>query len=685
MSLRVKVLLPLLLFSGLFGLYANNFLLDRYITYTLETDREHRTAHLRSVAEGLVPLMLDRQLANVYSNLQQLLESNEDWVAVRLFDAHGKLLFPLDNIPSPRANAKIYTLPQSIQYLDHYIGDIQVDIDQTGTLAATRKLKQSFLFALSALLLIFVAAMVATLEWLVEQPLQQIGRAADRLAGGDFAAPMPRARRDEMGALVRSFEAMRNAIHQYQKDLTFEVEHHRKTASQLTTEKERASYQASHDSLTGLYNRRAFEERLNAAVQSARINQIEHALLYVDLDMFKVVNDTCGHIAGDQLLRQLGPLLQTKLRDTDTLARLGGDEFGILLKNATLDVASLVAGKLQNALSDFRFTWEDKQFTIGASIGIVSINTDLVDLTQLLSHADAACYIAKDKGRGRIHVYQEDDQETGQRLGEMQWVSRINNAIEENRLVLFCQPIAAITADRPQIEHYEILVRLRDETGKIIAPGAFIPAAERYRLMSRIDRWVISHCFDFVAAQSGAQGIDNLPSFAINLSGETMSDEGFIGFIEAEFKRSGVPTHKISFEITETAAISELGSAIQLIHQLQELGCRFALDDFGSGLSSFGYLKNMPVDYLKIDGQFVRDILEDPIDLAMVRSINEIGHIMGMKTIAEFVENNQVLSLLHAVGVDYAQGYGLQAPFPLEELSHKEKHTLKPEVSAAVS
>lgn len=428
---------------------------------------------------------------------------------------------------------------------------------------------------------------------------------------------------------------------------------------------EKVAYQASHDALTGLANRTQFDNYIKHAVALAHTDNSEHALCYLDLDQFKVVNDTCGHLAGDELLRQLGELLRRNIRKHDFVARLGGDEFGVLMGNCSLNEAFQACENIRDLIKDFRFAWEDRSFTIGASIGISAINSSSGNAVNLLKEADAACYAAKDNGRNRVHVFRPDDEELAMRQGEMQWVEKIQQGLEQNRFCLYGQPIVAIAHPEDGL-HFETLVRYRDENGRIIPPGAFLPAAERYNLASELDRWVIRHLFEWIANKPGF--LDNLSVCSVNLSGLSMSDETMLVFLSEQFSKWAIPAHKICFEVTETAAIANLSYATKFINQLKERGCLFSLDDFGSGLSSFAYLKNLPVDYLKIDGLFVKDILHDKVDFAMVKSINEVGHVMGKKTIAEFVENEQIFNLLSELGVDYAQGYGIGKPVQLGEL-----------------
>ena len=423
-------------------------------------------------------------------------------------------------------------------------------------------------------------------------------------------------------------------------------------------------YQASHDSLTGLINRHEFERRAERLISTIQDHKAEHALCFMDLDQFKIVNDTCGHIAGDEMLRQLGYVLENAVRKSDTLARLGGDEFGVLLENCTQKQALRMATELQEAIQDFQFSWGEQTFRIGVSIGLVSITETTPSLVELLKHADAACYVAKDLGRNRIHVFHPGDTEISLRHGEMQWVARINHALEDNHFMLYAQNIVPLDK-RPDMQ-YELLLRMLDENGNIIPPGAFLSAAERYDLMDKLDAWTIESALKLMV--SNPVFVDQVNFISINLSGQSLTKMKFLNSIIARIKEAKIDACKICFEITETAAISNFKVATTFISKLRKLGCHFALDDFGSGLSSFGYLKNLQVDYLKIDGMFVKDMVNDPMGHAIVKSINDIGHVMGMKTIGEFVENDDVKETLKIIGVDYAQGYGIGRPEPFDQI-----------------
>jgi len=425
------------------------------------------------------------------------------------------------------------------------------------------------------------------------------------------------------------------------------------------------TYQAAHDELTGLANRKSLEQRLTQVLESAHAEQTEHGLAIIDLDQFKIINDTCGHSAGDELLCQVARLLKTIVRKRDTLARLGGDEFALLIEDSTQEQSRADVEAIRNAIDDFRFLWEGRSYKITASVGLVAINARCEDTNSVLSMADTACFAAKDSGRNRVHCYQRDNVAVARHHGEMRWATRINDALAENRFELHFQRISAIGSGPDAGDHYELLIRMRDELGKVVMPAEFLPAAERYNLSDKIDRWVIGTALEWLRKRPLLT--EKLHLCAINLSGQSMGNDEILQFILQQLDECSVPAEKLCFEVTETAAVSDLLQANHFMTLLKERGCKFALDDFGSGFSSFAYLKKLPVDFLKIDGGFVRDIATDSIDLAMVRSINEIGHMMGKQTIAEFVEDRAVLDILRGVGVDYAQGFEIGRPQPLNQ------------------
>lgn len=424
------------------------------------------------------------------------------------------------------------------------------------------------------------------------------------------------------------------------------------------------AHQADHDSLTGLLNRRALERELARALRTVREQQTPHALCYIDLDEFKVVNDTCGHAAGDQMLRQITELLREQLREGDVLARLGGDEFGMLLRGCDLVAGRRVAEKLCRVIEEFRFDWDGRRFNVSCSMGVVPVTGDLPDIDAALRAADIACYLAKEQGRNRVHATEPDDSLVSRRRGEMEWLSRIRTALDEDRFYLDAQRIVPL--DGEVSSRYEVLVRLLDEDGQIVAPGAFLPPAERFGAVQEIDRWVITCVCRMLA--DNPDHLKDLEACHINISGRSFDRPEFLEFVIDTLRHHGVPADRLCLEITETAAIRSLGDATEFMTALRQRGCRFALDDFGAGLSSFGYLRRLPVDYLKIDGVFVRDIVSDTADHAMVRAINEVGQSLGKQIIAEFVETEEALALLRAMGVHYGQGFGIHRPERFEAL-----------------
>ncbi len=427
---------------------------------------------------------------------------------------------------------------------------------------------------------------------------------------------------------------------------------------------QRRSWEATHDLLTGLVNRREFENRVKAALAEVQQAASPYVVCYLDLDRFKVVNDSCGHAAGDELLIQITQLMLTRIRDSDTLARLGGDEFGLLLERCEVQRGQVIANEIMAAIKDHHFVWEGKVFTVGVSMGMTAVSADHMGVAEIIGEADCACYWAKEQGRNRVCVYLASDMDLAARRSETGWVARINAALQENRFILYEQtyrPLSATSGDR---EHLEILLRMIDERGAIIAPGAFLPAAERYNLMPEIDRRVIVEVFsqyDRLVAERGGTPL----TCAINLSAASIGSEGFIEYIGEQALKYRLSPGSICFELSETLTVNHLEAAAAFMRQCRTLGIDFGLDDFGTGTSSFGYLKKLPVDYLKIDGGFVRNIESDKVDLAMTEAINRIGHIMGKTTIAKHAETEAIIVQLKAMGVDYAQGFGVCLPRPL--------------------
>ncbi len=438
-----------------------------------------------------------------------------------------------------------------------------------------------------------------------------------------------------------------------------------KDSSETNRLTQEISHQASHDALTGLLNRQEFELRLEGAISSAVTHDVQHVLCYLDLNQFKIINAQAGHTAGDIVLKQAAEHMKQHIRSIDIFARLGGDEFALLLVNTTTDQAKMLAQNLINTIRNSTFKWRDQHFEIGISIGLIAIDKLSQDPAHMLTRAELACFTAKDHGRNKLHIHRKEDDELTRRHTEMMRAAGVTGALQGDRFRIYCQPIVALSHKHNESLHYELLIRLTDPQGDLIMPASFIPAAERYGLMTSLDRWMISTAFnsynDTFGEHSGVQ-------IAINLSGNSLNDDSLLDFIKGEITRTAIQPTNVCFEITETAAVSNLDQVSQLILELKRIGCRFALDDFGSGLSSFTYLKNLPVDYLKIDGSFVHDMIDDSIDHAMVEAINQVGHIMGIGTIAECAESQEVVDMLRELGVDYAQGYAMGSPVPIEGL-----------------
>lgn len=434
---------------------------------------------------------------------------------------------------------------------------------------------------------------------------------------------------------------------------------------------ESVAYHASHDALTGLVNRREFENLVDKALMTARAERQSHALFFMDLDNFKIVNDTCGHLAGDELLRQLSSLLNSLVRKSDVLARLGGDEFGVFLYNCSVAEALKLANQIRSEVENFQFLWEENRFMVGVSIGLVVADDRWDNLAALFSAADSACYIAKDEGRNQVVVYREADGNSSNRKVETHWVEEINAALDDNRIVIARQKILPLmlasndtnkTGSATQVDgaHFEILMRLVTPSGDVINPRAFLPSAERYGLSARLDSTVIDVTLDWL--KSNPRYLQTVRHCSINLASGSFANPDFGAALIEHISESGIPPSKLCFELTETATIANLSAASDFMHQLHAIGCRFILDDFGAGLSSFAYLKNIPVDFLKIDGRLVRDIMDDQIDFTMVKAINEVGQSLGKQTIAEFVETPLLLEAVREIGVDYAQGFAVEKP-----------------------
>lgn len=672
LKLRTKLFLPLILFCAVFGAYAHFIWFDKYVSTYIQEHEKELQAHLSTAAEGLIPLILEDRLATIYDNLDALLIKNDHWLFLTLHDAEGRLIYPLEMpVVLPRSKTtRIYT--QSVSFGGPAIGTLMLSIDLSDIYDSVSAMEKDFLVALSMLLFIIVVSIFSIVEFVVSRPVRAMSIASKRISEGNFTGSLPVSSSGEVGELVDNFVNMRDSILAYHMKLKGEIDNHKETAKELFEQKELASYQASHDALTGLINRREFERRVNAAIDYSKVDNSHHILLYADLDQFKIVNDTCGHIAGDMLLRQLSVLLKEKTRQHDTLGRLGGDEFGLLFEYCNVKDGLEIAQSLLETVKDFRFSWNDKLFNIGVSIGLVEFNADSGSYFDILSAADSACYSAKEKGRNRIKVYEAGDVELSQRKGEMLWTTRLLEALENKKLMLFCQPIHPLNSNRKsgdkRLNHYEILLRIKGDDGEIIYPESFIMAAERYNMIGAIDRWVMEHVFLFMQEyQERNAGVVDL-KLSVNLSGSSLGEKDMLGYIENLFINYSPRPGTFGIEVTETAAIQNLSQAVVFMKRLKKYGCEFSLDDFGSGLSSFNYLKSLPVDFVKIDGGFVCDIEKDTLDMALVKSINEIVHVLGKQSIAEFVANENIAQILKDIGVDYAQGYHVGKPFPVEQL-----------------
>jgi diguanylate cyclase (GGDEF)-like protein len=539
----------------------------------------------------------------------------------------------------------------------HVIGQVYVSLSTNGLSA----LKNSLIINN---LLIALGGLIASglLAWRIgrgiTRPIKSLAIAVSQLGEGHLNLRVSENSGGDLQTLERGFNHMALRLRQA----------HDGMQERINEATHQLSYQAHHDALTGLVNRREFEHRLEHVLRNSQEHGTHHVFCYMDLDQFKVVNDTCGHSAGDELLRQVSLILSNRVRDRDTLGRLGGDEFGLLLENCQIPDACAITEDLREMVQDFRFVHLDKIFSIGVSVGMVAITPDIENIGEIMSAADAACYAAKDNGRNRIHVFRPLDDDIVRRHGEMEWLGRITRAMEEDRFRLYCQPILPLKNRGDSRRYFEILLCKMEVSGRIIPPMAFIPAAERYHLMNNIDRWVIHNTFSIYR-----QLLDNNNGecdcvFSINLSGVSLSDKSLLGFIREQLTIHGVPPQAFCFEITETSAIVNLSNSVELMTALKALGCRFMLDDFGSGMSSFAYLKNLPVDFLKMDGAFVKDIATNPIDLAMVRSIHSIAEAMKIETIAEFVESAAVVELLESMGVHYGQGFHLGRPVAINTM-----------------
>ncbi len=537
------------------------------------------------------------------------------------------------------------------------IGKVYVELSNL----SLQNLKQNLItkMLLISLLGLLLSAVIAW--WIgrnITKPIQEIAFAVNKVGEGLFAHTITENSSGELKTLQKGFNSMATSLKN-----AYEI-----MQDKINDATSMLMHQAQHDDLTGLINRREFEVRLERSLKSVQDNGAQHVLCYLDLDQFKLVNDTCGHAAGDELLRQVSVLLANRMRERDTLARLGGDEFGLLLENCSLSDANQITNTLLKLVQDYRFIHEDKIFNIGVSIGLVVINSSFHNVSDIVHAADMACYSAKNAGRNQSFLFSPGDLEVTQRRSAVEAISDITDEIDDEQFMLYCQPIVPLSSTEAQHHHYEVLIRKISLDGNIMLPVTFIPSAERYLLMPNIDRWVIKNTFATYRQLLDKSHEKCNYVFSINLSGTSLGDKSLLGFIREQFVIYSIPPENICFEITETAAIVNLKNTISLFTALRKLGCSFALDDFGSGMSSFMYLKNFDVDYLKIDGSFVKDMHSNKIDHAMVRSIHSVAEAMNIKTVAEFVENKAILKELKSIGVHYGQGLYLGEPIPIKKL-----------------
>jgi diguanylate cyclase (GGDEF)-like protein len=678
MRVMTLALLPLLLVAaGLswFFIAAAYAEMDR----TLEQRALERVGQLAKACEFSLFSGNHEELAR----LARLLGRESDIQAVRISDRQGRALFELGDLQlnpgAPSGVAGVVAISETAVLVVAPVLQQPLEIGEVMNIAsnsvtstsgalgfvvlevsreATRARQKSMLLAglsITGLGLLLASLLAWRLGRNIVQPIGALTRAVEQITAGDLNARVHVETGGEFALLERGVNNMVAEL---------------KASYDTLQEKVRAatvklSWQANHDPLTGLLNRNAFDEALHSAWEDVRQSGAKYCLLYLDLDQFKLVNDTSGHPAGDELLRQLAATMRRALRDSDIVARLGGDEFGVLLNECDAVTGEQLGEKLRRMIGDFRFSWNGRIYQVGASIGLVELDAHWPDTAHLMSAADAACYAAKDAGRNQVRLYRRGDEEVERRRGEMEWVGRLTRAMQAGHFRLYYQPIVAL-AETSLEPHFELLLRLHDEEFPVL-PMAFIPAAERYQLMPMIDRWVIEQALAECSVGMMALG-ERRVVIGINLSGASLSDAQFQAFIRKEMQANLKNAPQFCFEITETAAISNLESVLLLIEDLKALGCRFALDDFGSGLSSFAYLKNLSVDYLKIDGAFVRDMVRDPVDAAMVEAIAKVARIMGIRTVAEYVEDPATVEALKALAVDYGQGNYFAEARPLSLL-----------------
>jgi diguanylate cyclase (GGDEF)-like protein len=652
---RGKVIASQLAPAAEYGVISGNSqVLQRLVQQALSNEQDLRTVMVVD-SQGLTLALSGRELSKAL--LAKILKENleqipQDKGIIFTFPIYRSLV-EIDDF----SNLSSKELELKKSYTPEKIGQVYVELSNQ----TLQNIKQDLIVKIF-LTAIFGLALSGLLAWKlgrhITRPIQEIAQAVNRIGEGVFSHTIMEDSSGELKTLQKGFNSMSSSLkHAYDS-----------MQDKINDATSMLRHQAQHDDLTGLINRREFEVRLERCLKSVYEHNAQHIFCFLDLDQFKLVNDTCGHSAGDELLKQVSILLANKMRERDTLARLGGDEFGLLLENCTLTDANQINNALLKVIRDYRFIHDDKIFNIGVSIGVVVINQSFESVSGIIHAADSACYSAKSAGRNQSFLFNPGDVEVVRQRSAVESISDITDEIDDEQFMLYCQPIVPLSSAVVQVQHYEILLRKVDLDGKIILPTTFIPSAERYHLMPNIDRWVIKNVF--VAYQKlleiNAEKCNYI--FSINLSGTSLGDKSLLSFIQDMFIKYSIPPQSICFEITETAAIVNLKNTILLFSALRKLGCSFALDDFGSGMSSFTYLKNFDVDYLKIDGTFVKEMHINKIDHAMVRSIHSVAEAMNIKTVAEFVENEEILSELKSIGVHYGQGLYLGAPVTVKGL-----------------
>jgi len=611
--------------------------------------KEHSMLTLRMISAGALESVLMEDVEMLETLLDESVQLDQDLISITIFNERGKQILSHDSrkLSGEGEPPDTYTYRTNIEFEGEQYGQVEATWDPARRLAAVeRELRLERWGMLLALLTLTLLSLLL-LHFLVVSPITKLRNRVVELSLGNQHDALELNSSREMAMLADAVNELDEVMVESRR-LSHELKH-----------------QASHDALTGLLNRTALANRMKTHLEERRENDPEDTLLYIDLDQFKIVNDTCGHAAGDALLVQIARLFGHYCGPGHLLARLGGDEFAMFLKGLPLDEAMLLAEELRSEAQAFRFIWEGRAFSVEISVGVVAIRNPGESYENLLAAADEACYSAKDSGRNRVYSFQEDDQQFQQRRSEMSWVPRILAALEERRLILYGQAIEPTVVAPGAHHHFEVLVRMLDENGDVVPPGAFLPAAERFGVMSQIDRFVLTETLRWMRTQS-LPGSD-LPGCSINISGHSLGDPDFKEFVLSSLSDNLPLCEKLCFEITETAAVINLALAVDFINEVKELGCSFALDDFGTGMSSFTYLKNLPVNYIKIDGAFVSNLLSDPMSRAMVRSIADIASVMEIQSIAEFVETDDIRSKLGTMGIDFVQGYGVGKPVPLQE------------------